>query len=307
MPQCPLCNVVSSDKFATATDVEYFTSEKVFDYFECKTCEILFIFPMPTNELNIIYPSNYYSFTSMNKSISFRIKDFIDTIFYRRILKKLSGKNLKALDIGGGTGTLLDSLLKADKRITHTQVVDIDSNAKQIAESKGHHYYNGTIESFSSNDKFDVILMLNLVEHVANPKAVMQKAASLLNNEGVIIIKTPNYKSLDASIFKNSYWGGLHCPRHWILFNKKSFQNLAGSTGLDTNHFSYTQGAPFWSFSILHWLHKKKIIKAGKDHPIIYHPSFPVISIFMAAFDFIRKPFASLSQMFFVLTKKTNN
>jgi len=307
MPQCPLCNAVSSNKYATATDVEYFTSNNVFDYYECSGCEILFIFPMPVNELGIIYPGNYYSFTAMNRSISFRIKDFIDSIFYRKILKQVPGNKLKALDIGGGTGTLLDSLIKADKRITHTQVVDIDIKAKKIAESKGHHYYNGTIENFSTNETYDVILVLNLIEHVADPRVVIKKAASLLSSNGVIIIKTPNFKSLDASLFKSTYWGGLHCPRHWVLFTKNSFQHLANDCGLETRHFSYTQGAPFWSFSILHWLHKKKIIKADKGHPIIYHPLFAVISIITAAFDFIRKPFAPLSQMFFVVTKKTNN
>lgn len=307
MPQCPLCNAVSPNKYATATDVEYFTSNNVFDYYECIHCEIVFIFPMPVNELSIIYPDNYYSFTAMNKSISFRIKDLIDTIFYRKILKQIPGNKLKALDIGGGTGTLLDSLIKADKRIDHTQVVDIDTKAKLIAESKGHHYYNGTIESFPGNETYDVILMLNLIEHVADPKEVIKKASSLLSNNGVIIIKTPNYKSLDASLFKKTYWGGLHCPRHWILFTKKSFQKLSNDCGLETWHFSFTQGAPFWSFSMLHWLHKKKLIKADKEHPIIYHPLFALISIIMAAFDFIRKPFAPLSQMFFVITKRPNN
>ena len=307
MPQCPLCNAASPAKYATATDVEYFTTSKKFDYYECSVCDILFIDPMPVNELNSIYPSNYYSFTAMNRSISFRLKDLIDTIFYRKILKQVPGNDLKALDIGGGTGTLLDSLIKADKRITHTQVVDIDPKARPIVEAKGYHYYCGTIERFSGNVAYDVILMLNLIEHVANPKAVIEKAVSLLSNTGVIIIKTPNYKSLDAVLFKKTYWGGLHCPRHWILFTKKSFENLSSNCGLEVQHFSYTQGAPFWSFSILHWLHKKKLIKADKDHPVIYHPLFSVISIAAAAFDFIRKPFAALSQMFFVITKRTNN
>lgn len=306
MPQCPLCSIVISNKYTSATDVEYFTSTKIFDFFECSQCEILFIHPMPVNELHSLYPANYYSFTAVNKSISFKIKDFIDSIFYRKMLKKLPGKTLRALDIGGGTGTLLDSLIKADSRIYFTQVVDIDAKAKQTAELKGHHYFCGTIESFNDTGSYDVILILNLVEHVANPGEVLSKAAALLSPQGIIIVKTPNYKSLDAALFKTTYWGGLHCPRHWIIFNKNSFQKLADECNLASRYFSYTQGAPFWSFSILHWLHKRKLIKADKEHPIIYHPLFFVISMFAAAVDFIRKPFAPLSQMFFVLTKKVN-
>ena len=303
MPQCPLCTNITTNKYAAATDVEYFTSTKFFDFYECNRCGILFIDPVPSDELNIIYPTNYYSFTALNKTISFRIKDFIDTIFYKKILRRVSGNKLRALDIGGGTGTLLNSLKKADTRIGYTQVVDIDTNAKLIAEKNGHHYFCGTIENFNDPAYYDVILMLNLIEHVANPQAVLTKAASLLNKDGVLIIKTPNYKSLDAVLFKKTYWGGLHCPRHWVLFTKKSFQQLAADCSLQTQYFTYTQGAPFWSFSILHWMHRHKWIKADRGHPIIYHPFFFVISMVAAAFDFIRKPFAPLSQMFFVLEK----
>ncbi|MFT3681417.1 MAG: class I SAM-dependent methyltransferase [Ferruginibacter sp.] len=305
MPQCPFCHNQSVIKYASACDVEYFTSDKMFDFYNCNACDIVFISPVPVNELNIIYPANYYSFTAKNKSIAFRIKDFIDTIFYRKILKQIKGEKLRALDIGGGTGSLLDSMRKADKRISYTQVVDIDSNAKTAAEKNGHHYFCGTIESFNDTTAYDVILMLNLVEHVANPREVMQKAASLLSDNGRIIIKTPNFKSLDANLFKKSYWGGLHCPRHWVLFTKNSFEQLAVECNLQVRHFTYTQGAPFWGFSVLHWLHKRKWIRAGKDRPVIYHPLFGIISMAAAAFDFVRKPFAPLSQMFFVLSKKT--
>lgn len=307
MPHCPLCNTDSAGKYASATDVEYFTTGKSFDFFHCGKCDVLFIHPMPVDQLSTIYPANYYSFTTKNKSIAFRVKDFIDTIFYQKILKQIPGEKLRALDIGGGTGTLLDRMIKADARIYHTQVVDIDSKARIAAEKNGHHYFCGTIESFEDTKLYDAILMLNLIEHVANPKEVMQKAASLLSSNGRIIIKTPNYNSLDARLFKNSYWGGLHCPRHWVLFTKSSFQKVANECNLQVQHFSYTQGAPFWSFSILHWLHKRKWIKADKERPIIYHPLFGVISIVAAAFDFIRKPFAPLSQMFFVLSKKAES
>jgi len=306
MPHCPICKNNTADKYCSARDVEYFTIPGNFDFYECTICDILFINPMPINLLSTIYPPNYYSFTSMNKSISFRIKDFIDSLFYKKILKKIPGEKIRVLDIGGGTGTLLDSIKNADPRVSFTQVVDLDSNAKTIAEKKGHHYYQGPIEQFEDEERYDVILVLNLIEHVADPLKVLNKAATLLNPNGAIIIKIPNYKSLDARIFKNTYWGGLHCPRHWVLFTKKSFSMLANLSGLTIKQFSYTQGAPFWGFSILHWLHTKKWISADKDKPIIYHPLFSIISVGAAIFDFARRPFAPLSQMFFVLGKKNN-
>jgi SAM-dependent methyltransferase len=304
MPHCPICNKDTADKYCTATDAEYFTTTRNFDFYSCAACEVLFIHPMPVDQLQMIYPANYYSFTPKTQSLAFRVKDFIDSLFYKRILKRIPAKKLRVLDIGGGTGNLLNTIKKADARITYTEIIDLDENARAAAEKNGHQYYCGTIESFQGNTLYDVILMLNLIEHVADPFSVLNKAAALLSPDGVIIIKTPNYKSLDAVLYKSSYWGGLHCPRHWVLFTKNSFSNMADSAGLATKKFSYTQGAPFWSISILHRMRTKKWIRADKDHPLIYHPLFAVISVFAAAFDFARKPFAPLSQMFFVLHKK---
>ena len=306
MANCPNCKNTAVTQYCKATDVEYFTTADTYTFFECADCGILFIDPMPISLLATIYPANYYSFTNMNRSISFRIKDWLDAIFYKKILKKIPGQALRVLDVGGGTGTLLDSVKRADKRVSFTQVVDLDANAKTIAERKGHQYYQGPIENFEDPHGYDVILMLNLIEHVADPAAVLSKAAALLNTNGVIIIKTPNYQSLDARLFRNTYWGGLHCPRHWVIFSRDSFSKLSHQCHLSIRQFSYTQGAPFWSFSILNWLHAKKWITADKERPIIYHPLFGVISVCAAAIDFARKPFAPLSQMFFVLSKKNN-
>ena len=307
MPNCPICHQSNNHLYAKASDVEYFTETGEYTFYQCNGCDILFIHPMPIDRLSTIYPANYYSFTSKNKSIAFRIKDFLDARLYKKILRNIPGQHLRVLDIGGGTGTLLDSVRKADSRVQFTQVVDIDSAAKKIAEAKGHQYFEGMIEDFIDPIPYDVILMLNLIEHVANPLEVLQKAAALLSPNGAIIIKTPNFNSLDARIFKQSYWGGLHCPRHWVLFTKNSFTKLAANSRLGVQQFAYTQGAPFWAFSIIHRLHQKKWIKLDKNRPVIYHPLFGIISMMAAAFDFARRPFAPLSQMFFVLSKKIND
>ena len=306
MPHCPICQENTNNHYASAKDVEYFTTTDKFDFYTCSNCDVLFIHPIPLDLLSVIYPANYYSFTSKNKSLAFRMKDFIDSLLFKKILREVPGERLRVLDIGGGTGTLLDIIKKADKRVHFTQVVDLDAHAKVIATKKGHTYYQGTIETFQDDTGYDVILMLNLIEHVSDPVKVLGKAGALLNNQGVIIVKTPNFKSLDAAIFKKSYWGGLHCPRHWVLFSKSGFSQLAKNSGLKIKQFTYTQGAPFWAFSILHRMHTRKWIRADKDRPIIYHPLFGIISLFAAAFDFARKPFAPLSQMFFVLAKKNN-
>jgi 2-polyprenyl-3-methyl-5-hydroxy-6-metoxy-1,4-benzoquinol methylase len=300
---CLNCKSSNTILYATAKDVEYFTTEEVFQYHLCNHCKVLFIHPVPTENLRLIYPANYYSFTNNNKGISFAVKNWLDKLFFKKILKKINSEKINILDAGGGTGWLINSIKRFEPRVVFSQIVDIDKSAEQVAIASGHNYFLGRFEAFHSHQKFHVILLLNFIEHVANPKEVLQKAYELLDDDGVIIIKTPNYNSWDARIFRSKNWGGYHCPRHWVIFEKRSAEALFIENNLHIENFSYTQGAPFWTVSILHYLHRRKWIKASAAKPLIYHPLFTVISILTAAFDFLRKPFAPLSQMFFVLRK----
>ena len=151
--------------------------------------------------------------------------------------------------------------------------------------------------------KYNLILLLNLIEHIADPTATLKKLTEYLEPGGIILIKTPNIDSLDFRIFKNSYWGGLHCPRHWILFNKNSFKKMINRTNLKIVELRYTQGAPFWTWSSLHFLHRLKLVNYDRLNPIPYSKLAPIFNIVFAIFDFLRLPFFKTSQFFILLSK----
>jgi len=301
---CPICKKKNISLWSKAFDYEYFSSRDEFAYYYCTDCKTIFIHPVPFDKIKEIYPSNYYSFVNKSKNIVVKIKEWLDKKYFRKLLNKLKSENINVLDVGGGTGWILDILKKTDKRIKFTQVVDFDEAAKVFAEKKGHAYFKGTIEEFDSALKFDLILLLNLIEHVKDPLEVLIKAESLLTQKGLIVIKTPNTESFDARLFRKKYWGGLHCPRHWIIFSEKSFRILIQTTNLKIKNVEYTQGAPFWSFSIITLLYKLKLVKLSANNPIIYHWLFAPFSGLFAVFDFLRKPFSKTSQMFLILERR---
>lgn len=306
-PICPVCKNNDTSLWSIAKDHEYHTTDKVYDYFHCHACDTIYIDPVPLNELHTIYPSNYYSFIEGKKNWAFRIKEWLDKKLFRRLLKEIKSDTINVLDVGGGTGWLLDAIKTIDPRINITQVVDIDPGARQEAERKGHFYFQGRVEEFTTDKRFHLVLMLNLIEHVSDPLAVLQHTEKLLAPGGVILIKTPNTQSWDARLFQKAYWGGLHCPRHWVIFSEKSFRILLRSTSLDISSLKYTQGGPFWAFSIIAYLANKKILKTSRERPIIFHPLFPLVSSFFAAFDFARQPFARTSQLFITLKRRQNS
>lgn len=300
---CGACGHPYTTFYATVRDVEYFTSDDAFTYVQCRSCHALSLANPPIDQLSKIYPSNYYSFQPVGKSLALRVKDFLDRRLFRWCLGRLPHRPLAVMDVGGGGGYQLSLVRDLDPRVTATTVVDLDPDAATIAKKHGHSYFHGRIEDYESTQRYDLILALNLIEHVAKPLEVLHKLKDCLTPEGLILIKTPNINSLDARLFQNSNWGGFHCPRHWVLFDKESFLAAASQAGLAPVQFKYTQGAPFWAVSCLAAMQKKGWIRMDRAHPAFQHPFYKLLIVLFAGFDLARAPFAKPSQMFCVLRR----
>ena len=301
--RCLACASTDAERWAEARDVEYKSVPETFAYHRCRQCDALSIDPVPADRLSVIYPSSYYSFRPAQHGLVYRIKDRLDRRWFRAITRGLRGDSLSALDVGGGNGQQLTSLRDADRRIGRTVVVDFDADAEAAARAAGHEYVRGRIEDATVRGTFDVILLLNLIEHVSDPLAVLTKARALLAPTGVLVIKTPNYRSLDARIFRRRNWGGYHCPRHWVLFTRASFERVARAAGLRVVRAQYTQGAPFWTVSVLAWLDARGAARITTERPAWMHPLYAPLAALFAAIDFARGLAFPLSQMTFSLTR----
>jgi 2-polyprenyl-3-methyl-5-hydroxy-6-metoxy-1,4-benzoquinol methylase len=301
---CLACGSAKLQPWATATDLEYYSTRERFQYFRCGDCQTLSIDPIPSNRLPEIYPPTYYSFgRQVDESYTERIKQWLDGRFFRSVCRQITASRIRALDVGGGDGRELTLLKASEPRVSTTQVVDISQAAGELARRHGHSYFCGTFEEFSTEEQFDLVLLLNIIEHVARPGEVLAKVHEVLAPGGLAIIKTPNFDSLDARIFHHRNWGGYHCPRHWVLFTRSSFASLARRAGLKVVQARYTQGAPFWTTSVLFGLSHWGLVRITREHPVVTHPLFPLLNACFAAFDFARAPFVPTSQLFFVLRK----
>ena len=300
--QCPVCSSSELKLFARAKDTEYLTSSETFTYLLCLRCGSVFLETPPVDQLDKIYPPNYYSYDPGGQSHSAiaRVKEFLDARLFRKLLATIPGENLSVLDVGGGSGWLLSVVRKASPRVKHTQEVDLDERVRVAAEAAGHAFQCCRIENFSSKRSFDLILLLNLIEHVPDPEVVLNAMRRLLSARGLILVKTPNVDTLDCRIFRHRNWGGFHCPRHFVLFNRQSLMDLGQRCGLRVCKMFYTQGAPQWTVSILGWLATKGLARISAERPLYKHPLYPYLCGLCAAFDWIRSPFMSTAQMFVV-------
>lgn len=303
-PHCLACGAQSGELWAEAWDAEYLTSDERFAYHRCGACGVLYIDPCPSDRLGEIYPANYYAYATEEQSFVHEIKNWIDGRSFRRILRRIPGESLSVLDVGGGDGVIPTLLRRLDSRVQKTCVVDMDPEAEHLARAAGHDYFCGRIEDFRSEDRFDLIVLLNLIEHVPDPGAVLRDAARNLAASGIVLIKTPNSASLDARLFRHRNWGGYHCPRHFVIFDGPSFRTLAERSGLRVESLRFTQGAAFWANSILFLLAERGWIHISAERPAMMHPLFPALAAPFAVWDIVRSLVGGQpSQMFVVLRK----
>ena len=127
----------------------------------------------------------------------------------KSILKKLKKgddtylKNVKILDIGCGGGLLCEPLTRLG-----AQVVGIDASNKNIKIAKIHakksdlkiNYYCTTPESFNYKEKFDVVLNMEIVEHVEDVNLFLKESSKFLKKNGIMFIATLN-KTLKSYFF----------------------------------------------------------------------------------------------------------
>ena len=130
------------------------------------------------------------------------IKDNIIKNFNIRSLDKPL-KNIKILDIGCGGGLLSEPMCRLG-----ASVVGIDASKKNIEVAKFHakknklkiDYKVASPEMLKTKVKFDIILNMEIIEHVENINFFIKESSKLLKKNGVMFVATLN-KTLKSYLF----------------------------------------------------------------------------------------------------------
>jgi 2-polyprenyl-3-methyl-5-hydroxy-6-metoxy-1,4-benzoquinol methylase len=136
----------------------------------------------------------------------------------------------KLLDVGCGNGSFLSTATESGWEALG---VDPDPKAVAAARKLGFDVRQGSIDSFADMSScFDVITLSHVIEHVHEPKQMIQSAYRLLKPGGVIYIDTPNMESNGAARFGKN-WRGFEAPRHLVLFSLEGLTQM-----LKTSNFA---------------------------------------------------------------------
>ena len=141
-----------------------------------------------------------------NENGKFKILHQIKSHRMTYILEQINNrniKNLKILDVGCGGGIICEPLARLGAKVTGIDFAPNNIIAAKIHSKKNKlkiNYINKDIEKSKLDEKFDIILMFEVLEHLDNWKKTIKNIKKNLNKNGLIIISTIN-RNLLSKIF----------------------------------------------------------------------------------------------------------
>jgi 2-polyprenyl-3-methyl-5-hydroxy-6-metoxy-1,4-benzoquinol methylase len=184
----------------------------------CRTCGYVFDNPRPTLEELIAFYSRPTQYDSWLSELDTR-----DRLWKRRLSKlRKTKKGGCLLDVGSGIGQFLSL---ARNYYTDVYGTEVSSTAIQIAKEKYQlDLFAGTLENPALQGRvFDNITLFHVLEHVPDPRSVLETCHRLLRAEGILVIAVPNEVAslraitrrllTKAKIFKSRRLGDFGLPR----------------------------------------------------------------------------------------------
>ncbi|MBX7163247.1 MAG: class I SAM-dependent methyltransferase [Saprospiraceae bacterium] len=245
--QCPLCN---SDRFGECVRLpDYKISKEVFQIMECKDCGFRFTQDLPGEEDIAPYYSSpvYISHSNAKHGLINRLYQRVRNLMlvYKKRIIRSHTKGNKLLDVGCGTGHFLHYMAQNDYDVMGIEKGNL---ARLFGQNEFNLHIEDPIELLNGQikNKFDVITLWHVLEHLYDPKRYLKAIFERLDDKGYLFIAVPNYSCFDGDYYQE-FWDGYDVPRHIWHFNPNTLQQMVTGEGFS---FVEMRKMPFDSFYV---------------------------------------------------------
>ncbi|MEE9543695.1 MAG: class I SAM-dependent methyltransferase [Thermodesulfobacteriota bacterium] len=210
---CPLCD---------STEIKYWRTYKTISLNKCKKCALVFKRGLCPEYYESGLAEDYYNDQLCNTKTIYHSKAIYNW------LKTYMARG-RWLDIGCSVGQLLQFANK------DFDVYGIDSSEKAIKQCEismpSGNFVCGLFEKTDSfkDNYFDVITMIEVIEHIPEPNLFLQKVYQKLKPGGVVLTATGNTKSVFAILMKDSW--PYFTKDHLLYYNIKTLSFLLERNG----------------------------------------------------------------------------
>ena len=222
---CPLCN---KNRYKKKYKIE------TWQIVQCRHCSLVYVNPrLKKTELLRLYEENYFDNVSVGYYHYTENKHLRKKNFHKWLTDALpfinTNSNVKALDIGCAAGYCLE-IFKCFG--WESFGIELDSNLTNTLKTKGFTVYNEPLQQLTDISKFSVITMFDVIEHLTDLQENMKKLNSLLQDDGILIMVTPDYSSFQRKIFRKN-WFQFKPVEHINYFTIDTLRHLANIHGFE--------------------------------------------------------------------------
>ena len=242
---CPIC-------FGTSARTRFVVDRLDSLIVECKACGTARFFPaLPSALVSTFYPSEYYG--STGEKFRPLVEALVRTLAARQagFIARQIPLGGKVLDIGCGRGTLLSALARQG---FESHGFELTANAALGLDPRIELRTGSDLrEAAYPAQWFDAVVLWHVLEHLSDPRAVIQEIHRVLRPGGLLVVAVPNYSSWQAR-WAGGDWFHLDVPRHLFHFPISAIKTLLASCGFacqTSHHFSMRQNPFGWVQSAL--------------------------------------------------------
>lgn len=231
------CNLCGS------SDTHPFCPENGRGLVQCQNCGLVYVGTRPdAAELYALYGETYF------RNDDSGVVGYSDYIRDEANIRKTAARRLTLLEKFVKPGTLLDVgcaagffLDVARQHGWQVQGLDVSDYAAHYVQQRfGIDARHGSLTDLNYPALgFDLITLWDVIEHVPDPTAYIQRAASLLRSGGVLALATPDVDSLPARLTGKRWVGYKLSEEHVYYFSVKTLRRMLEGAGfeiIDTRH-----------------------------------------------------------------------
>lgn len=201
---------------------------------ECSKCGLLRSYPLP---LKSVCDDNYQTVNDIQKLHSHQL------YVLKKVMNLTKDTDSKILDIGCSSGNMIDYLSR--KGYSNVCGIEMNDCAINICREKKLDVRKMNIEDLEIDDKFDIVYMNHVLEHVENLKGFTNQLKNILKDKAFVVIAVPNIGGIGTI---KPDWIGYQFEQHYWHFTPESLSSLFYENGFKVISKNTLSGGRIKSF-----------------------------------------------------------
>jgi SAM-dependent methyltransferase len=209
---------------------------------ECRRCRLMVLDPMPSlQELHAVYNQTYFENEQLTQGDPSGVYGYVDYISerinkqtgYRRICERLRADARPAvepprlLDYGCGLGFFIDA---AFEHGFAAEGIEFNAYAREYIRKRYRHPVFGPDE-LAGRGPYDVITMFDVIEHLHEPFATIERLRDLLAPGGILVVLTMDCTSLTSRLLGKRLEDFRRIREHLYFFDRANLSSILEARG----------------------------------------------------------------------------